>query len=257
MESRVEVKKEISKIWDVGYDAYDNCFQHGIKSEKEESEWMEMMKNILGSKPGKILDVGAGTGFLSIFAARLGHECKGLDLSAGMLSVAKKKAKEEGLERLIFEIGDAEDTGEKEGSYDVVMNRHLVWTLPHPEQAIAEWMRVLKDGGKLVIIDGDWFYSKPINRLKVFFGKILVSIQEKRNGFEGHGSYTDELVKKLPMMHSHNARRLEDMIRSTGAKVQVFGAEKIEAAEREAMPLAYRLMNPYKRKVIVAEKVTQ
>lgn len=257
MEKSMELKKEISKVWDEEYKIYDSCYQHGIKSRKEEEEWMALLARLLGEDTKRVLDVGAGTGFLSVFVARLGHQCKGIDLSEGMLSVARKKAEAEGLVNLQFAIGDAEDTGEKEESYDIVMNRHLVWTLPHPQQAIRDWMRVLKPGGSLIIIDGDWFYNKPANRIKVFLGKLLVSIQERRNGFAGHGDYAEEVIEKLPMMHSSNARNLEEMVRRTGARVQVVGAEKIEAAEKAAMPLAYRLMNPYKRKVIIAEKVAQ
>lgn len=116
-------------------------------------------------------------------------------------------------------------------------------------------MRVLKPGGNLIIIDGDWFYDKWSNRVKIFLGKLLVSIQEQRNGFQGHGDYSEEMIRHLPMMHSQNAKQLEEMVRKTGARVRVLDAEAVEKAEKAAMPLAYRLMNPYKRKIIIAEKV--
>lgn len=254
MEQSFDIKKEISLVWDEEYKLYDSCYQHGIKSDAEEREWMLLLDALMGESRKTVLDVGAGTGFLSIFIGRLGHSCKGIDLSEGMLSAAREKAEKEGLSNLVFEIGDAEETGEPDRQYDVVINRHLVWTLPHPEKAIAEWMRVLKPGGRLIIIDGDWFYDKLGNRIKIFLGKLLVSIQEQRNGFAGHGDYSEEVIRKLPMMHSRNAMQLETMVRNTGAKVRVLDAEAVEAAERKAMPLAYRLMNPYKRKIIIAEK---
>lgn len=77
-----------------------------------------------------------------------------------MLAVARHKAEAAGLDNVTFAVGDAEDTGEAGGSYDVVINRHLVWTLPHPEQAIAEWKRVLKPGGKLIVLEGNWHYNR-------------------------------------------------------------------------------------------------
>ena len=40
------------------------------------------------------------------------------------------------------------------GSFDLVISRHVLWTLPHPEAALDEWLRVLRPGGRLAIIDG-------------------------------------------------------------------------------------------------------
>jgi ubiquinone/menaquinone biosynthesis C-methylase UbiE len=45
--------------------------------------------------------------------------------------------------------------GSASGSFDLAMSRHLLWTLAHPEAAIDEWMRVLRPGGRLVIVDSD------------------------------------------------------------------------------------------------------
>jgi len=40
------------------------------------------------------------------------------------------------------------------GSFDVAVSRHLLWTLPHPEAAIDEWVRILRPGGRLVVVEG-------------------------------------------------------------------------------------------------------
>lgn len=62
-------------------------------------------------------------------------------------------------------MGDAENTMEADASYDVITNRHLVWTLVDPKAAFAEWHRVLKPGGKLLIIDGDFVNQSLVSRL--------------------------------------------------------------------------------------------
>ena len=41
-------------------------------------------------------------------------------------------------------------------SFDLVVSRHVLWTLPHPEAAIDEWIRVLRPGGRLAVIDGQF-----------------------------------------------------------------------------------------------------
>src|SRR5712691_4600869 len=42
------------------------------------------------------------------------------------------------------------------GSFDLAISRHLLWTLQHPEAAIDEWIRVLRPGGRLVVVDGQF-----------------------------------------------------------------------------------------------------
>ena len=52
-------------------------------------------------------------------------------------------------------VGDAGDPP-VEGSFDAVLTRHLVWTLPDPSSAFARWMHLLRPGGSLVLIEGMW-----------------------------------------------------------------------------------------------------
>jgi SAM-dependent methyltransferase len=70
-----------------------------------------------------------------------------------MLAEARRKAAERGF-AIRFEQGDAEQLPFTPGSFDLAMCRHLLWTLPHPKAAIDEWIRVLRPGGRLVVIDG-------------------------------------------------------------------------------------------------------
>ena len=60
---------------------------------------------------------------------------------------------------------DAENPMEPDESYDAIVCRHLVWTLTTPEQAFAEWHRMLKPGGALLFFDGDWAAPTRLGRL--------------------------------------------------------------------------------------------
>lgn len=255
LDNNLEVKNKISTIWDKCGNSYDNDYAHGLKSEKEKQEWLKLLDSMIPVKSSKILDVGAGTGFLSLLLSELGHQCKGIDLSEGMLSRAKLKAQENDFNEIIFEIGDAENLTEPDNTYDVVVNRHLVWTLPHPKKAIAEWVRVLKPGGRLIIIDGDWFHDSLSNKMKIFIGTCMVSIKEGKNAFKNVGNYDDELISKLPMMHDKNARQLVDLAKKSGLDIEVQDAKFVEKAEKEVMSLGYRLKNPYKRTIIIGTKI--
>lgn len=106
----------------------------------------------------------------------------------------------------------------------------------------------------MIIIDGDWFHDSLFNKAKVFMGRCLISISEGKNALKGVGNYDNELIAKLPMMHSENARQLVDLVKNKGLDVEVQDAKSVEKAEKEVMSLGYRLKNPYKRTIIIGEK---
>jgi len=52
--------------------------------------------------------------------------------------------------------GDAEELAFDQDQFDLVVERHVIWTLARPEMALAEWARVLRPAGRIVLIEGDW-----------------------------------------------------------------------------------------------------
>lgn len=103
----------------------------------------------------EILDVGCGTGYFAILLAKQGHHVTGIDLTPDMIEKGKQLAKEEeaACELLVM---DAEKLDFADESFDIVISRNLTWTLPHPEKAYAEWLRVLKKNGMLLNFDADY-----------------------------------------------------------------------------------------------------
>jgi len=105
----------------------------------------------------KILDVGCGTGGVTIPAKqRVGSEglTAGIDPSPEMIAVAKRKAVRAGLE-IDFRVGVIESLPYEEGTFDVVTSSLMMHHLPGHIQVkgLAEVMRVLKPGGRLLIAD--------------------------------------------------------------------------------------------------------
>jgi phosphatidylethanolamine/phosphatidyl-N-methylethanolamine N-methyltransferase len=102
---------------------------------------------------GRILEVGVGTGIsLPYYSSRT--RVVGIDISEPMLKVARQRAEADQLshvERL--EVMDAEDLKFSDASFDVVVAQYVVNTVPHPELALDEFMRVLRPGGELVIVN--------------------------------------------------------------------------------------------------------
>jgi ubiquinone/menaquinone biosynthesis C-methylase UbiE len=248
------IRQKVASSWDIHAKGYDAQYTHGLKSLGETEQWKLALQQITGNKTLKILDVGTGTGFLALLLAELGHTVKGVDISEGMMSEARRKAETKGLP-IQFCYGDAENLDEPENTYDLVINRHILWTMQYPEKAIREWMRVLKPGGKLVIIDGDWFYRTPFYSVKIFFGKLLVAVTEFKNPWSHKQDYDEELKRNLPMIRDENARDSVSLARKSGLiHVLTYGLEKVAAAEKEAMPLKQKLIHPHQRIVIEGVK---
>lgn len=105
----------------------------------------------------RVLDLGCGTGALSLRAAAQGAKVKGLDINPQMLEIAQVRAEKEGLAQLIqfFERGVAELGQEETKAYDVVMSGLCFSELSEDELAFAlrEVTRVLKHGGLLLVAD--------------------------------------------------------------------------------------------------------
>ncbi|WP_320197639.1 class I SAM-dependent methyltransferase [Agrobacterium sp. rho-13.3] len=150
------LRDEIKAYWSARATTFDLSPGHEIFSEEERAAWHRLVIKHLGKGDGKsALDLASGTGVISHLMDDLGYRVTGLDWAEPMLERAKAKAKSRN-RTISFRMGDAENTMEPNAAYDVIINRHLVWTLVDPKAAFAEWLRVLKPGGRLLIVDGDF-----------------------------------------------------------------------------------------------------
>jgi ubiquinone/menaquinone biosynthesis C-methylase UbiE len=152
-----EVKQQVAAHWNRRAAGFDSDFGHSIRTPAERAAWDRILGLVVrGRAPLDALDVGCGTGFLSLELAARGHRVTGIDFAPQMLAEAQRKAAtQEGLP-VRFEEGDAEALRFSDASFDLVITRHVLWTLPHPEAAIDEWIRVLRPGGRLAIIDSQF-----------------------------------------------------------------------------------------------------
>jgi SAM-dependent methyltransferase len=155
-----DIKTIIRDHWNQRAAGFDASPHHAIDSETERAEWRRLFCSFIGEAPLRILDVGTGTGEVALLLAALGHRVTGTDIAPDMLAQARSKAAARGL-TASFLSGDAEALPFPDAGFDVVVSRHLLWTLPHPEQALAEWRRMLVPGGKMVVIDGDFATARP------------------------------------------------------------------------------------------------
>ncbi len=127
----------------------------------------------------RILDVGAGPGFISIILAEAGYQVTAIDFSEEMIKEAKKNA---GVlsSKVTYVQGDAMELPFDNDSFDVVFSRNLTWNIPFPEKAYREWVRVLKKNGLMLVFDANW-YSHLVDDNK------FALYQKDRENVAAHG----------------------------------------------------------------------
>jgi ubiquinone/menaquinone biosynthesis C-methylase UbiE len=103
--------------------------------------------------PGNLLDIGTGTGrILQLFAPRIGFGL-GIDLSREMLSVARANLDRTSLRNCQVRLGDMYHLPLPDGSFDAATMHNVLHFADDPGAALAEAARVLRPGGRLVVVD--------------------------------------------------------------------------------------------------------
>lgn len=166
-----DLKEEVRAYWSERSRAYDLSAGHRIAPGPEAAAWAHEIRERLGDRPLRVLELACGTGEITEVLQALGHDVTALDFSEAML--ARAKAKHTGKARLRFTLTAAEATMEPDGAFDAVVCRHLVWTLTDPDAAVAEWRRVLKPCGTLLIFDGNWARPTGAGRVAQAAIKLL------------------------------------------------------------------------------------
>jgi ubiquinone/menaquinone biosynthesis C-methylase UbiE len=149
------IAEHIADYWDAAASSFDDEPDHGLRAGHTRAAWMRLVEAWVPSAPVDVLDVGCGTGSLSLLLAAAGHRVTGVDLAPRMVEQARQKLAAAGLPGS-FLVGDASVPPTGDEAFDVVLSRHLVWTLPDPEAALGEWIKRLRPGGLLVLVEGRW-----------------------------------------------------------------------------------------------------
>jgi len=102
---------------------------------------------------GRILDVGVGTGLSLSDYSRASRIC-GVDISEPMLRKAQQRVRALGLPNVeTLAVMDAKNLAFKDGSFDAVVAQYVITAVPDPEATLDEFIRVLKPGGELILVN--------------------------------------------------------------------------------------------------------
>ncbi len=152
-------------------------------------------------QPRQILDVATGTGDLAIQAAESGDATiTGVDISHEMLQVARRKIKQKGLDgRVAVESGDAQSLRFPDGSFDCIMVAFGVRNFENLNGGLKEMRRVLRPGGRLVILEFSRPRSFPMKQAVGFYNhQILPRVGGMLTGNQGAYTYLPDSVDAFP-----------------------------------------------------------
>lgn len=151
-------KDQVAKMFDSISGKYD--FLNHFLSLGIDISWRRKAIKLLSSlAPKQILDVATGTGDFAIEALKLNPEqVIGVDISEGMLEVGRAKMKDKKLDHKIeLMYGDSENLPFEENKFDAVIVAFGVRNFENLERGLVEMLRVLRPGGKVVVLE----FSKP------------------------------------------------------------------------------------------------
>ena len=186
--------EEIREFWDEDAATYDRSPAHYPQRPQEQAAWAGTLRRLLPAPPATVLDMGAGTGFLSLLLAAQGYQVTAADFSSGMLARLTAKAADRGL---AISVAETDALHPPEGRFNAVVERHLVWTLPNPGAALAAW-RAVAPGGRLVLIEGTWDgrRTSALNQLRARARILVALVRQPEPHHPGH--YTEQMNAALP-----------------------------------------------------------
>lgn len=193
-EQVAEMFNNISKT----YDVLNRVMTMGI-----DTIWRKKaIRSLKSIAPQLILDVATGTGDFAIESLRIlkPHKIIGVDISSGMLAVAQEKILKKGLQdKFEVQLGDSEKLQFEDNTFDAVTVAFGVRNFENLEQGLADIHRVLKPGGKAVVLELSNPTAFPIKQLYHFyFHKLTPALGKLISKDNSAYSYLPESVANFP-----------------------------------------------------------
>ncbi|KAF2334384.1 bifunctional demethylmenaquinone methyltransferase/2-methoxy-6-polyprenyl-1,4-benzoquinol methylase UbiE [Flavobacterium daemonense] len=234
-DSSLGKKEQVAQMFDNISGNYDNL--NRVISFGIDVKWRKkVLKIVSDTKPKIILDIATGTGDLAILMAQTNAEkIIGLDISAGMLEVGKKKVEEKKLSNTIdLVLGDSENIPFEDNYFDAITVGFGVRNFENLEKGFAEILRVLKPNGVFVILETSVPDKTPYKQGYKFYSKnilpIIGKLFSKDNSAYG---YLSESAAVFPY-----GEALNNILRKIGfidvvAMPQTFGVATIYSASKK------------------------
>lgn len=200
-ESNLSKKQQVATMFDkiaFRYDFLNRFLSAGIDIwwRKKAIDQLKVLN------PQTILDVATGTGDVALMMEKTLKPNKiiGIDISQGMLDVGREKVKRKGLEhKIVLQQGDSENLQFDNSTFDAITVAFGVRNFQNLETGLHEMHRVLKEGGRLIILEFSrprhplfkFFYNLYMNRIAPAFGKFFA---KNKDAYQ----YLNDSVQKFP-----------------------------------------------------------
>ena len=229
-------KEKIQAMFDGIAPSYDKL--NHVMSLNVDKLWRRhALKEIVDGTPQQILDVACGTGDSAISiaaAANPGSRVIGADISEGMMALVMEKAAKAGVhDRIRLQVADGENLPYEEGSFHRVTCAFGIRNFEHKEKGLEEFLRVLKPGGKAVILE----LSVPQNRVirwfyDLYFMHILPWIGGFISGDKAAYRYLPASVHAFPSPSRFSTMMQDAGFRHVRFKTFTFGLCRMYVGEK-------------------------
>ena len=196
-------KEKVREMFDNIAPSYDKL-NHVLSMNVDKLWRRHALKEIVDGSAQRILDVACGTGDSTISIARAageGSTVTGVDISEGMMALVEGKAARAGVgDRIGLQVADGEALPYEDGTFDRVTCAFGIRNFEHKERGLEEFRRVLKPGGRAVILE----LSVPQNRLvrwgyDLYFSHLLPAIGGAVSGDKAAYRYLPASVHNFPV----------------------------------------------------------
>ena len=200
-ESRAK-KEQVAEMFDNiahSYDALNHFFSLGI-----DVLWRKKSIRMLKKRsPKKLMDVATGTADFAIEAQRMGlnaEEIIGVDISAGMLEIGRKKVAKKGYSETIdLQLGDSENLPFDDDYFDAYTVAFGVRNFENLEKGMTEMLRVLRPGGMGLVLEFSKPKSFPFKQLFWFYFRVVMPVVGQLVSRDSRAyTYLPESVKVFP-----------------------------------------------------------
>jgi demethylmenaquinone methyltransferase/2-methoxy-6-polyprenyl-1,4-benzoquinol methylase len=227
-------KQQVAEMFDNISERYD-LLNHLLSLSIDKGWRRKVVRMASEGKPKLILDVATGTADLAI-ALEKAHPEKitGIDISAGMLSVGRNKIAKKKLSSLItLEQADSEDLPFADDTFDAITVAFGVRNFENLKKGLSEMLRVLKPGGRLLVLEFSQPQSFPFKQIYDFYFKYVLPTIGKMVSKDSRAyTYLPESVQAFPYGDAFS-KILTEVGYETGRRIPVtFGIATIYEARK-------------------------
>jgi len=225
----VECKSKIVEYWNSNVETHERFLRF---SEGEKAIWRDFLVERI-EKDSKVLEIGCGAGNITELLIAGDYDVTAIDISKEMLKNFKSRSN--GCDLI---TGDAELLPIRKESFDVIVCRNLLCTLPNPDKAFKEWFEVLRNDGTIVIIERSLHDGIGMGKK---IGYIFAALID--GWFPWRTCYDEKTAHHIPLHKGVNPEDLALLAEKAGfGEIEIEDMKEINKKRRKATPFYHKLL---------------